>query len=85
MHFCCQLLIISFSAITVAAGEHLSEISDATRLGGLSYGTWMVLAVIAITMITVVVCGVRKLTKVGTLTSKNIFCKKKDNCFNLCW
>ena len=82
MHFSCQLLIISFSAITAAAGEHLSEISDATRLGGLS---WMVLAVIAIAMITVVVCGVRKLTRVGTLTSKNIFCKKKDNCFNLCW
>ena len=77
MHFSCQLLIISFSAITAAAGEHLTEISDATRLGGLSYGTWMFLAVIAITMITAVVCGVRKLTKVGTLTSRNIFLQKE--------
>ena len=83
MHFSCQLLIISFSAITVAAGEHLTEISDATRLGVLSYGTWMVLAVIAITMITAVVCGVRKLTKVGTLRQETYFYENKDNCFNL--
>ena len=64
-----------FSAITEAAGAHLTEISDDARLGGLGYGTWMFLAVVGITMITLVVCAIRKLNKVGILDIKKTYFK----------
>ena len=71
-----------FSAITEAAGAHLKEISDDARLRGLVYGTWMFLAVVGITMITGVVCAIRKLNKVWTFDIKKTYLKrKKDKCF----
>ena len=67
-----------YSAVTEAAGAHLKEVSDDAQLGGLGYGTWMFLAVVGITMITLVVCAIRKLNKVGTVNIKKTYFKQKE-------
>ena len=54
-----------FLAITEAAGQ-MNEISDA-HVGGLGFGTWMFLAVVASLMLTLIVCTVRKLSSVRTI------------------
>ena len=61
-----------FAAITEAAEAHLRDLSDDARLGGLGYGTWIFLAVVGISMITLVVCAICKLNKERTFDIKKI-------------